>query len=191
MSKEQNLNDMFARLSALGIEVLSMRNKVNRLEEIFMRLVETRRATGRLRGGAAAQRPRRSLPDARQSLRGADQSRAHPLDRLQDHRHSRVRPHHPHLGPDDRAVGGDGDAVFRDLRQPHRPARRPDGRLRLHAVHRPRPHHDVRHHELLRERGVLVLRCEVRQARRGDAGLAAAQLDHRVLATWQAAWCAG
>jgi len=38
-SKEQNLNDIFTALSALGIEVLSMRNKVNRLEEIFMRLV--------------------------------------------------------------------------------------------------------------------------------------------------------
>jgi ABC-2 type transport system ATP-binding protein len=42
VSKEENLNDIFARLSALGIEVLSMRNKVNRLEEIFIRLVEGR-----------------------------------------------------------------------------------------------------------------------------------------------------
>jgi ABC-2 type transport system ATP-binding protein len=40
VSKGQNLNDLFARLSQLGIEVVSMRNKVNRLEEIFMRLVE-------------------------------------------------------------------------------------------------------------------------------------------------------
>jgi ABC-2 type transport system ATP-binding protein len=40
VSKEQNLNEVFSRLSAVGIEVLSMRNKVNRLEEIFMRLVE-------------------------------------------------------------------------------------------------------------------------------------------------------
>jgi ABC-2 type transport system ATP-binding protein len=40
VSKEQNLNEVFSRLSAAGIEVLSMRNKVNRLEEIFMRLVE-------------------------------------------------------------------------------------------------------------------------------------------------------
>ena len=40
VSKQENLNDLFARLSALGIEVLSLRNKVNRLEEIFMRLVE-------------------------------------------------------------------------------------------------------------------------------------------------------
>jgi len=40
VSKEQNLNDIFARLSTTGIEVLSMRNKANRLEEMFMRLVE-------------------------------------------------------------------------------------------------------------------------------------------------------
>ena len=45
---------------ALGIEVLSMRNKVNRLEEIFMRLVEGRSGAGD--GGAtraAAALPRR------------------------------------------------------------------------------------------------------------------------------------
>ena len=40
ISREQNLNELFAHLSTLGINVLSMRNKVNRLEEIFMRLVE-------------------------------------------------------------------------------------------------------------------------------------------------------
>jgi ABC-2 type transport system ATP-binding protein len=42
MSKEQSLNDIFARLSGQGIDVVSMRNKVNRLEEMFMRLVENR-----------------------------------------------------------------------------------------------------------------------------------------------------
>jgi ABC-2 type transport system ATP-binding protein len=42
MSKEQNLNDIFARLATQGVEVISMRNKVNRLEEMFMRLVENR-----------------------------------------------------------------------------------------------------------------------------------------------------
>ena len=40
ISNEQNLNDLFGRLSELGIQVVSMRNKVNRLEEIFMRLVD-------------------------------------------------------------------------------------------------------------------------------------------------------
>jgi ABC-2 type transport system ATP-binding protein len=40
VSKEQSLNDIFSRLTTAGIEVLSMRNKSNRLEELFMRLVE-------------------------------------------------------------------------------------------------------------------------------------------------------
>jgi ABC-2 type transport system ATP-binding protein len=40
ISKERDLNELFARLSAEGLHVLSMRNKVNRLEEIFMRLVD-------------------------------------------------------------------------------------------------------------------------------------------------------
>ena len=35
-----NLNDLFAQLGDKGIEVVSMRNKANRLEELFMRLVE-------------------------------------------------------------------------------------------------------------------------------------------------------
>ena len=42
VSKDQSLNEVFAHLTTLGINVLSMRNKVNRLEEIFMRLVENR-----------------------------------------------------------------------------------------------------------------------------------------------------
>jgi len=40
VSKGQHLNDIFAQLSAQGIEVNSMRNKVNRLEELFVRLVD-------------------------------------------------------------------------------------------------------------------------------------------------------
>jgi ABC-2 type transport system ATP-binding protein len=52
VSKEQNLNEVFSRLSAFGIEVLSMRNKVNRLEEIFMRLVEGGRAPAAQAAGA-------------------------------------------------------------------------------------------------------------------------------------------
>jgi ABC-2 type transport system ATP-binding protein len=43
-SKEQSLNDIFAQLATQGIDVISMRNKVNRLEEMFMRLVENRAA---------------------------------------------------------------------------------------------------------------------------------------------------
>jgi ABC-2 type transport system ATP-binding protein len=39
VSKQQSLNEIFSHLSSAGIEVLSMRNKSNRLEELFMRLV--------------------------------------------------------------------------------------------------------------------------------------------------------
>ena len=42
VNKEQNLNEIFVALSAAGGEVVSMRNKANRLEELFMRLVEGR-----------------------------------------------------------------------------------------------------------------------------------------------------
>ena len=52
VSKEQNLNDIFAALSSVGGEVVSMRNKANRLEELFMRLVEGRDVGS---GQAAAQ----------------------------------------------------------------------------------------------------------------------------------------
>jgi ABC-2 type transport system ATP-binding protein len=68
VSKEENLNDIFARLTALGIEVDSMRNKVNRLEEIFMRLVEGRgvpsevAAEGGASPGAAEIRVRAGAP---------------------------------------------------------------------------------------------------------------------------------
>jgi ABC-2 type transport system ATP-binding protein len=40
VSKGQSLNDIFAQLSSQGVRVNSMRNKVNRLEELFMRLVD-------------------------------------------------------------------------------------------------------------------------------------------------------
>jgi ABC-2 type transport system ATP-binding protein len=40
--KGQDLNDLFAALGERGIRVASMRNKSNRLEELFMRLVDRR-----------------------------------------------------------------------------------------------------------------------------------------------------
>jgi len=55
VNKEQNLNDLFASLSSRGIEVVSMRNKSNRLEELFMRLVEGRdAATGQAKPAVSA-----------------------------------------------------------------------------------------------------------------------------------------
>lgn len=43
---ERDLNDLFAQLDAQGIKVVSMRNKANRLEELFMRLVENKQSNG-------------------------------------------------------------------------------------------------------------------------------------------------
>jgi len=40
MARSHDLNSLFAELSANGIMVTSMRNKTNRLEELFVRLVE-------------------------------------------------------------------------------------------------------------------------------------------------------
>ena len=40
VEKSQGINDLFAQLGAQGIEVLSLRNKTNRLEELFVSLVE-------------------------------------------------------------------------------------------------------------------------------------------------------
>ncbi len=39
ISKRQGVNDVFASLSAQGVNVLSMRNKTNRLEQLFVHLV--------------------------------------------------------------------------------------------------------------------------------------------------------
>ncbi len=42
VTKEHNLNDLFGALSAGGLSVTSMRTRSNRLEELFMRLVESK-----------------------------------------------------------------------------------------------------------------------------------------------------
>ncbi|MDA8362586.1 MAG: ABC transporter ATP-binding protein [Gammaproteobacteria bacterium] len=43
ISRDHGISRLFADLSARGIEVLSMRNKTNRLEQLFLRLVEDSR----------------------------------------------------------------------------------------------------------------------------------------------------
>lgn len=40
--KDQDLNSLFSALSTAGVEVISMRNKTNRLEELFVRLIQRR-----------------------------------------------------------------------------------------------------------------------------------------------------
>ncbi len=43
VSKEQSLNEVFAMLTRQNIQVLSMRTKTNRLEELFIRLVDNKK----------------------------------------------------------------------------------------------------------------------------------------------------
>jgi ABC-2 type transport system ATP-binding protein len=42
IDKDMGVGDLFNELNSLGIDVLSMRNKTNRLEQLFMQLVEER-----------------------------------------------------------------------------------------------------------------------------------------------------
>jgi ABC-2 type transport system ATP-binding protein len=42
VAKGQGLNEVFAQISKLGLHVVSMRTKTNRLEELFIRLVENK-----------------------------------------------------------------------------------------------------------------------------------------------------
>ncbi|MGH8495455.1 MAG: ABC transporter ATP-binding protein [Gammaproteobacteria bacterium] len=44
VSRERSINSLFAMLTEQNLHVLSMRNKTNRLEELFMRLVEAKGA---------------------------------------------------------------------------------------------------------------------------------------------------
>ena len=52
MSRSHDLNSLFAALPRAGITVTSMRNKANRLEELFVRLIERERQGGGMREGA-------------------------------------------------------------------------------------------------------------------------------------------
>lgn len=47
ISSGQTLNDLFAALSKHNVDVVSLRNKTNRLEELFMRLVDNKQARQR------------------------------------------------------------------------------------------------------------------------------------------------
>jgi len=40
--KERGLNDLFAQLSAANIHVTSMKNKSNRLEQLFIDLIDSK-----------------------------------------------------------------------------------------------------------------------------------------------------
>ena len=48
---ENDLNTLFARLNDVDISVVSLRNKANRLEELFMGLVESKQSNGQAIAG--------------------------------------------------------------------------------------------------------------------------------------------
>ena len=52
LGPEKTLNDLFGELDVRGIRVVSLRNKANRLEELFMRLVESKQRDDREVAGA-------------------------------------------------------------------------------------------------------------------------------------------
>ncbi|SUE95921.1 ABC transporter [Salmonella enterica] len=48
MLREQGVNSVFSQLSEQGVQVLSMRNKANRLEELFVSLVHEKQGDSRM-----------------------------------------------------------------------------------------------------------------------------------------------
>ena len=44
LPRSRSVNELFAALSMAGIQILSMRNKANRLEELFLTLTERKPA---------------------------------------------------------------------------------------------------------------------------------------------------
>ena len=47
VAKEDGLNHVFTQLTEQGVQVMSMRNKANRLEELFVKLVEAGRESAK------------------------------------------------------------------------------------------------------------------------------------------------
>ncbi len=94
--KSESLNTLFAELARLNFEVMSMRNKANRLEELFVRLVE------------------QNLPGSRHH----ECTRA--MGGVSDSGDKGNPPLYPYLAADPVAAGDYHDAVFRDFRQPYR-----------------------------------------------------------------------
>jgi len=62
VNKDQNLNEIFGALSAAGGEVVSMRNKANRLEELFLTLTERKGPAAPFPAQAPAPGPAPRMP---------------------------------------------------------------------------------------------------------------------------------
>src|SRR5690606_34672724 len=105
LTRQQDLNAVFAQLSAQQISVKSMRNKSNRLEQLFVSL---------LKDTATAQQT-----VDRRSSGGANAKRLQ-VDCLPDHRDEGNSPFRAYLGANPGAAGYHDCAVLRHLRQPDR-----------------------------------------------------------------------
>jgi len=131
--REQGINSVFAQLSAQGVQVLSMRNKANRLEELSRWCMSEKES----------------------------QHDAALLGRAEKHLDQRDPPFYAHLDPDAGAAGDHHDPVLRDFRQPDRVAHRRDARLYLYAVYRAGPDHDGGDHQRLCQCRLVVLQRQV------------------------------
>ena len=170
--------------------MVSLRNKSNRLEELFIRVVGASDAeVGGMSGDSRAEPideadARRSPCDERASF---DTSRPVALVALRTIVRKEIR---RFLRIWTQTIMPPAITmtlyllIFGNLIG--EPDRR-DGRHPLHGVHRARRDHDGRHHQLVLERGVLVLRGPVPAVRGGDAGVAHARITSSSSATWPAA----
>ena len=193
MNKEQSLNGIFAALSGAGIEVVSMRNKANRLEELFLRLVEGRDvASGQAKPAGVGVHMSDSSMGVSEgaAITGVERMRRarkvgfytiviREFSRIIRIWGQTIVPSRDHR-----------DTLLHHLRQPDRAAHRRHGRLLVHAVHRAGPDHDGRDHQQLRQRGFVLLRRQVRASHRRAAGLAAAELADRAGLRRRVACCA-
>lgn len=132
--REQGINSVFAQLSAQGVQVLSMRNKANRLEELFVTLVHDKKE---------------------------NQHDAALLGRAEKHLDQRDPPVYAYLGSDAGAAGDHHDPLFRHLWQFDRLTDRRDARFYLHAVYRAGADYDGGDHQRLRQRRLVVLQRQV------------------------------
>jgi len=56
LPRSRSANELFAALSAAGVEITSLRNKANRLEELFLNLTERKSPAPGLEGPQAVSR---------------------------------------------------------------------------------------------------------------------------------------
>lgn len=75
VDKTQNLNDVFDSLTGQGVEIMSLRNKSNRLEELFLRILEEgSQAGGSATANAAAEASAKAAAQAESAVHSAKEA---------------------------------------------------------------------------------------------------------------------